>query len=80
MPESRSIAKKLVGHKTEGMYTRYAVMFTDDLKRGVEKLAILDAAPEGGKSGTVVPLPVRGREEKGSNEGGHRASPRQGGR
>jgi hypothetical protein len=31
-------------------------MFTDDLKRGVEKLAILDAAPERGKSGTVSPL------------------------
>jgi integrase len=66
----RSIAKKLVGHKTESVYTRYAVMFTDDLKRGVEKLATLDAVPGEERSGTVVPL----KPEKGSDEGGRLSS------
>ena len=52
----RSVAMRLVGHKTESVYTRYAVMFEDDLKRGVEKLAALDESHMGERSGTVVPL------------------------
>jgi integrase len=70
----RSVAMKLVGHKTESVYTRYAVMFEDDLKRGVEKLALLDeshVAQVGDRSGRVVPLvkpeATSGKSEKGGD-------------
>ena len=35
----RSVAMKLVGHKTESVYQRYAIVAEQDLTEGVEKLA-----------------------------------------
>jgi integrase len=37
----RSVAKKLVGHKTDSMYNRYAIANEKDLREGVQKLAEL---------------------------------------
>jgi len=37
----RSVAMKLVGHKTESVYRRYAIVAVADLREGVEKLAAL---------------------------------------
>lgn len=37
----RSVAMKLVGHKTESMYRRYAIVAENDLREGVAKLAQL---------------------------------------
>ena len=37
----RSVAMKLVGHKTESMYRRYAIVAESDLREGVAKLAKL---------------------------------------
>jgi integrase len=36
---SRSVAMKLVGHKTESIYRRYAIVAESDLREGVKKLA-----------------------------------------
>ena len=38
---SRSVAKKLVGHKTDSIYERYAITNEQDLKEGVAKVARL---------------------------------------
>ena len=35
---SRSVAMKLVGHKTEAIYRRYAIVAESDLREGVAKL------------------------------------------
>jgi integrase len=37
----RSVAKALVGHKTDSVYNRYSIANEDDLREGVEKLARL---------------------------------------
>ncbi len=37
----RSVAMKLVGHKTESVYRRYAIVADADLREGVEKLAAM---------------------------------------
>jgi integrase len=37
----RSVAMKLTGHKTESVYTRYAIVASQDLRDGVAKLAAL---------------------------------------
>ena len=36
---SRSVAMKMIGHKTEAIYRRYAVVSETDLREGAEKLA-----------------------------------------
>ncbi len=39
----RSISRPLIGHKTESVFQRYAVVACEDLRLGIEKLASLDA-------------------------------------
>lgn len=51
---SRSVAMKLSGHKTEHVYTRYAIADAAALHEGVEKLAQLHDDDGDGRS--VVPL------------------------
>jgi hypothetical protein len=51
----RSVAMKLVGHKTEAVYRRYAIVAEGDLKAGAERLAALHAALAETPR-TVVPL------------------------
>ena len=47
---------KLVGHKTESIYRRYAIVCQRDLAEGVAKLAALrQGTPE---ARTVLPFPV----------------------
>ncbi len=56
---SRSVAMKLVGHKTEAIYRRYAIVCEADLSEGVKKLATLAAGNVGGQMAKVVPLTGR---------------------
>ncbi len=42
----RSVAMKLVGHKTEAIYQRYAITNEQDLREGVSKLARLHEPAE----------------------------------
>jgi integrase len=56
----RSVAMKLTGHKTEAVYRRYAIVVNDDLRVGVERLAVLHSRqetatkqPQGQKNGAV---------------------------
>lgn len=51
----RSVAMKLVGHRTESVYRRYAITTEADLREGAAKLAALHQA-EHGKPRTVLPL------------------------
>jgi integrase len=60
----RSVAMKLVGHKTEAMYRRYAIVSQRDLTEGVAKLAMLR---EGAGSSKRVAQAV------GHNDGHNRA-------
>ena len=48
----RSVAMKLTGQKTESVYRRYAIVDENDLRSGVEKLAIVHASPQR----QVIPL------------------------
>ncbi len=52
---SRSVAMKLVGHKTEAIYRRYAIVSEADLREGTSKLSALYATEEAAAP-TVVPL------------------------
>ena len=49
----RSTAMKLTGHTTESVYRRYAIVDENDLRTGVEKLAMVD---EGATQRQVLPL------------------------
>jgi integrase len=44
----RSVAMKLVGHKTESVYRRYAIVAEADLREGVAKLAKMQGRKMGG--------------------------------
>ncbi len=52
----RSVAMKLVGHKTESIYRRYAIVAQRDLAEGVAKLAALRQNQSGKQ--TVIPFPA----------------------
>jgi integrase len=60
----RSVAMKLVGHKTEAMYRRYAIVSQRDLTEGVAKLAALSEGAGSSK---------RGQEAFGHNLGHNQA-------
>src|SRR6266550_445169 len=47
---SRSVAKKLTGHKTDAVYNRYAIAPEQDLREGVAKLAGLGRGTMGAQS------------------------------
>jgi hypothetical protein len=51
----RSVAMKLVGHKTESIYRRYAIVSQRDLAEGVAKLAALRQTAPAARS--VRPFP-----------------------
>jgi hypothetical protein len=51
---------KLVGHKTESIYRRYAIVAERDLAEGVAKLATMRKGA-GGASRTVIPMAKPGR-------------------
>lgn len=52
----RSVAMKLVGHKTEAIYRRYAIVCQRDLAEGVAKLATLRSSQADGRA--VLAFPV----------------------
>lgn len=55
---SRSVAKKISGHKTDTVYSRYAVANSADLKRASAQLAALGASsgPVGPSSATITSI------------------------
>ncbi len=53
----RSVAMKLVGHKTEAVYRRYAIAADKDLADGVERLASFFSAQKRHSSGTLSSEP-----------------------
>ncbi|MDA1082507.1 MAG: site-specific integrase [Gemmatimonadetes bacterium] len=57
---SRSVAMKLTGHKTEAVYSRYAITSAADLSEGVAKLATLHSGAPGSRS--VLPFQSSGTE------------------
>lgn len=58
---SRSTAMEMVGHKTESVYRRYAIVAEADLREGGQKLAALHHT-EAGKPRSVIPLDEARRE------------------
>ena len=59
---SRSVAMELVGHQTESIYRRYAIVTEKDLREGTAKLAALATSQDGDR--TKV-LPIRSGTEQG---------------
>ena len=53
---SRSVAMKLVGHKTESVYRRYAIVSQADLSAAAGKLAQLEGEASGTSFGTSRPI------------------------
>jgi integrase len=64
---SRSVAKALVGHKTDSIYERYAIVAEQDLREGVKKVAKLTKKRSKRASGKV--LPMRKGTERGQSGG-----------
>ncbi len=58
----RSVAMQLVGHKTESIYRRYAIVAEADLRDGAAKLAAFmknqDVKKNRDKTGTIHPMPT----------------------
>jgi integrase len=50
----RSVAMKMVGHKTEAVYRRYAIVSESDLHEAARKLAALPAGTFSGTSSAAV--------------------------
>jgi integrase len=51
----RSVAMQMVGHKTEAMYRRYAIVSEADLQDGARRLAMLHTGEQGvGKAAAKV--------------------------
>ena len=61
----RSVSMQLVGHETEAIYNRYAIVSESDLRAGVEKLAALECGPR-------QVLPFRYGEDKAQTAGARR--------
>ena len=53
---SRSVAMQMVGHRTEAIYRRYAIVSDADLRAAADKLAAIDLEPT---TGTVTRLGAR---------------------
>jgi integrase len=51
---SRSVAMKMVGHKTESIYRRYAIVSESDLREAARKLAAVEQGPRNGSHHTVA--------------------------
>jgi len=63
---SRSVAMQMVGHKTEAIYRRYAIVNDADLRAAAVKLAAASDRPTGTITGTVGHIGARSREAGGS--------------
>ena len=55
----RSVAMRLIGHKTEAIYRRYAIVSETDLSDGVAKLSLFHGRGEQKPIRVVIPLAVR---------------------
>jgi integrase len=51
---SRSVAMQMVGHKTEAIYRRYAIVSDADLRDAADKLAAIAGPGTGTTTGTVA--------------------------
>jgi integrase len=51
---SRSVAMQMVGHKTEAIYRRYAIVSDADLREAADKLAAISEPGTGTTTGTVT--------------------------
>ncbi len=49
----RSVAMQMVGHKTEAIYRRYAIVSDADLRAAADKLAAIERRPES-TTGTIT--------------------------
>jgi hypothetical protein len=52
-PACHSLAMQIVGHKTEAIYRRYAIVNDADLRGAADKLAALSESRTGTVTGTV---------------------------
>jgi hypothetical protein len=64
----RSVAMAMVGHRTESIYRRYAIVAESDLKAGAERLAALHAT-QADEPRTVLPLVEGARARRRTEHG-----------
>ncbi len=64
----RSVAMKLIGHRSENIYRRYAIVSESDLAAGVAKLAAL-SHPQEAPSGRVTGFPQARKGKAGTKQG-----------